>query len=69
MRCAFPPHETVAEICRDLFEPSLSWVTDFESERGLAYSILGYRNYHLAHPEDNRIVPTTRPWRTVWRTI
>jgi hypothetical protein len=52
----FPPHERVATICADLFEPAFDWVNDLRSTHGQAYSLLGLRNYHLARPDDSRAV-------------
>jgi hypothetical protein len=49
-----PPHETVREICEDLFEAAFTWLPDLVSDRGLAYSLLGLRQYHMAKPEDPR---------------
>lgn len=50
----FPPHESVAVICEDLFQEAFTWLRDFRSTRGRAYAIIGLRNYHLARPDDGR---------------
>jgi hypothetical protein len=55
-----PPHERVAAVCRDLFEPAFTWLPKLDSTRGWAYSLLGLRNYHLARPDDRRAVEMTR---------
>jgi hypothetical protein len=55
-----PPHERVAIVCRDLFEPAFTWLPELNSTRGWAYSLLGLRNYHLAQPDDKRAVEMSR---------
>lgn len=56
----FPPHERVAQICRQMFEPAFTYLPTFESTRGPAYSIIGLRQYHLAFPDDPRPVEMSR---------